>query len=133
MDRHDIERNARAQREISEEVAPGIFITLRTPTRNEIQLAGLRARVHRDDDAAAVAVMQRSLLQNAVVAWNQQLRLSHLLPVLPAGEQDGPQLYEPGLVPVLLDAQPDWAARLALRLTQAIADSDRRRDSASGN
>lgn len=130
MDLHDIQRHALAQRELSEEVAPGVHITLRVPTRHEITVAGLRAGVHRGDDGAALAVMQRALLEAAVVAWTQTVRVSHLLP---GAEDDGAVPYSAGAVPLLLDAQPAWAERLAARLTQGIADRDRQRDSAAGN
>jgi hypothetical protein len=130
MDLHDIQRHALAQREVSEEVEPGIFVTLRIPTRHEITVAGLRAGVHRGYDAASLSVMQRTLLEQAVVAWTQTVRLSHLLA---APDADEAVPYTPGAVPLLLDAQPAWAERLALRLTQGIADRDRSKDSAAGN
>lgn len=112
MDKHDIKRKAMAAREAAEEVEPGVHITLRLPTRQEVAVAAARAGVHLEgNETAGLVLMQRQLLVNAVVGWSQGVRLSHLLP----GEPDEPLAYDAELVGLLLDAQPKWEDKLADR------------------
>lgn len=105
MDKHDIRRKAQAARECSVEVEPGVHITLRLPTRQEVAVAAARAGVHTPgNETAGLVVMQRELLQASVVGWGQGVKLSHLLPDEPAEVLP----FDADLVPLLLDAQPAW-------------------------
>jgi len=112
MDKHDIRRKALAAREVTEEVAPGVHINLRLPTRQEVAVAAARAGVHNPgNETAGLVIMQRELMLAAVVGWGQGVKLTHLLPeeaaeVLP---------FDADLVPLLLDAQPDWETKLQNR------------------
>lgn len=115
MDKHDIRRKALAAREVTEEVAPGVHITLRLPTRQEVSVAAARAGVHSPgNETAGLVVMQRDLMQAAVVGWGQGVKLSHLLP----GEADDPLPFDADLVPLLLDAQPNWDDALRARFVR---------------
>lgn len=112
MDKHDIRRKALAAREVTEEVAPGVHINLRLPTRQEVAVAAARAGVHTPgNETAGLVLMQRELMQAAVVGWGQGVKLSHLLP----GEADDPLPFDADLVPLLLDAQPRWDDKLRER------------------
>lgn len=123
MDKHDIMRKARAARQFSVEVAPGVSITLQLPTRQEVAVAAARAGVHRaGDETAGLVVMQRALLVDAVVGWSQGVLLCHLLP----DEDAQPLPFERDLVPLLLDAQPAWEDALVRR----FADERRARTEA---
>jgi hypothetical protein len=127
MDKHDIRRKALAAREVSEEVEPGVAITLRLPTRQEVAVAAARAGVHRGgpDAEAGLVLMQRELLQAAVVGWGQGVKLSHLLPK----EANDPLPWDADLVPLLLDAQPDWETKLRERfVTERLARQARMED-----
>lgn len=120
MDKHDIRRKALAAREVSEEVAPGVVITLRLPTRQEVAVAAARSGVHGGGTGAeaGLVLMQRELLQAAIVAWGQGVKLSHLLPA----EADDALAFDAELVPLLLDAQPAWEDKLRNRfVTERMA------------
>lgn len=109
MDKHDIKRKAMAAREVTEEVAPGVHITLRLPTRQEVAVAAARAGVHQDgNETAGLVLMQRQLLVGAVVGWSQGVKLKHLLP----DEAAEPLAFDVDLVALLLDAQPTWEDKL---------------------
>lgn len=115
MDKHDIRRKALAAREVTEEVAPGVHITLRLPTRQEVSVAAARAGVHTPgNETAGLVIMQRDLMQAAVVGWGQGVKLSHLLP----DQADDPLPFDADLVPLLLDAQPGWDDKLRERFVR---------------
>lgn len=135
MDKHDIRRKALAAREVTEEVAPGVHINLRLPTRQEVAVAAARAGVHTaGNETAGLVIMQRELMLAAVVGWGQGVKLTHLLPdeaadVLP---------FDADLVPLLLDAQPEWESRLQARFvaerikrTAMLEDAEKNSPSAS--
>lgn len=112
MDKHDIRRKALAAREVTEEVAPGVHINLRLPTRQEVAVAAAKAGVHNaGNETAGLVIMQRDLILAAVVGWGQGVRLNHLLP-----EESAEVLpFDADLVPLLLDAQPAWESKLQQR------------------
>lgn len=112
MDKHDIRRKALAAREVTEEVAPGVHINLRLPTRQEVAVAAARAGVHTTgNETAGLIIMQRELMLAAVVGWGQGVKLSHLL----ADEAADVLRFDADLVPLLLDAQPEWESKLQAR------------------
>ncbi len=119
MDLADIQRQALAARELPApaQAAGRVTATLRVPTRHEVQLVLRRCRAH--DDSAATLVVERALLEQALVAWaGVQVR-----DVLPGHPNDDAMPHEPGAVSLLLDAQPDWAqawgSALFARMSQA--------------
>lgn len=112
MDKHDIKRKALAAREVTEEVAAGVHITLRLPTRQEVAVAAARAGVHQDgNETAGLVLMQRHLLLASVVGWGLGVKLNHLLP----DEAAEPLPFDADLVELLLDAQPLWEDKLTER------------------
>lgn len=112
MDLHDIKRKALAAREVSHEVELGVSFTLRLPSRQEVAVSAARAGVHNTgSEIAGLIIMQRDLLQSAIVGWGLGVKLSHVVP----GEPAEPLPYEAALVPLLLDAQPDWEDSLRKR------------------
>lgn len=112
MDKHDIRRKALAAREVTEEVAPGVHINLRLPTRQEVAVSAARAGVHTPgNETAGLVIMQRDLMLAAVVGWGLGVKLNHLLP----GEAPEVLPFDADLVPLLLDAQPEWETKLQAR------------------
>lgn len=130
MDKHDIRRKALATRECTEEVAPGVHITLRLPTRQEVAVAAARAGVHTPgNETAGLVVMQRDLLLAAVIGWGQGVQLRHLLP----DEAADPLPFDADLVPLLLDAQPEWEDKLRDRFVTERAARMARLEAAKKN
>lgn len=112
MDKHDIMRKARAARQFSVEVAPGVSITLQLPTRQEVAIAAARAGLHKEGaQAEGLVRVQRDLLQAAVVGWGVGVTLQHVLPDEPAESLP----FDADMVPLLLDAQPAWEQVLLQR------------------
>jgi hypothetical protein len=129
MDLADIQRQALAARELPAppQAAGRVTATLRIPTRHEVQLALQRAGPQ--DDAGRMVTLERHLLEAAVVGWaGVQLR-----DVLPGHPNDDAMLHEAGAVPLLLDAQPDWAQAWGLVLFEAMRQSRQTQDAAEKN
>ena len=121
MDLQTLQQRALAARELSHTIG-GITYRLRVPTRHEVLLAAQRSGAMQvAGDRAALLVTQRAVLESAVIGW-QGARVRHVLPADQAqGEADAPLAWEPGAVPLLLDAQPEAAQELADLINQRMA------------
>jgi len=131
MDLQTIQRLALAAREFSPEPLPGqgarVSVTLRVPTRHEVQLALRRCQA--GADTAGMLLLERALLEQAVVAWaGVQVR-----DVLPDHPNDDAMPLEPGAVPLLLDAQPDWAQAWATALLERMRQARQVEEAAEKN
>jgi hypothetical protein len=129
MDLQTLQAKALAAREFTHTLGV-IDYRLRTPTRHDVLLAAQRAgALQANGDRAAMLVLQRAVLEAAIVGW-QGVRVLH---VLVDGDGDGakgaelaspadttPLGWEPGAVPLLLDARPDDAIALADALNARI-------------
>lgn len=113
MDLQTLQQRALAARELSHAVGE-ITYRLRVPTRHEVLLAAQRSgAMQAGGDRAALLVTQRAVLEAAIIGWTGA-RVRHVLPADQAdGEADAPLPWEPGAVPLLLDAQPEAAQALA--------------------
>ena len=114
MDLQTLQARAQAAREFTHSVGE-ITYTLRTPTQHEALLAAHRTGVVGQPAGAAYMVLMRAVLEAAIVGW-QGLRVGHLLPS--DAEAAAPLAYDPGAVPVLLDARPADATALADALSE---------------
>ena len=84
--------------------------TLRTPTRTEVrEVTRARGLMHFDTDALALPLLRYYLLLGALVGWSG-VRVLHVLREEPAARDPLP--WSPDAVPLLLDAQPNWADAL---------------------
>lgn len=130
----DLRRAFEQQREFTLYVGPEAdtprrSLTLRLPTQHEVRIASLRAGVRTMSDPAALALLERQLVIQSVVAWAGMRRADLQLPA------DGTDTLEfhPGAVELLADAQPDWFKQPAAELFDRIARRDQERDAAAGN
>lgn len=134
MDLADLKRLATAAREFSVPVGPEAaprHITLRTPTDHELTLAARRAGMHQaTDDVTATIILERALLCECIVAWSGVV----IGDVLPESDQAAePLVHEAGAVPLVLDAQNDWAQTLWLALVERLAQRKAVKDTAEKN
>lgn len=125
MDLQTLQQRALAARELSHTIPSDqgdITYRLRVPTRHEVLLAAQRSgAMQAGGDRAALLVTQRAVLEAAVIGW-QGARVRHVLPPDQAqSEADTPLPWEPGAVPLLLDAQPEAAQALAELINQRMA------------
>lgn len=128
MELADIQRQALAARQFSAQQAQGrVSVTLQLPTRHETQL-GL-ARAGGSDDTARLLALDRLLLVAGVVAWSGVL----IRDVLPEHPNDDPLPFEPAAVPLLLDAQPDWAAAWSAELFARLRTAREKQEAAEKN
>lgn len=112
MDLADIQRQAIAARQFAASpLAEGrVAATLQIPTRHEVKLQLRRAGDA--DDAGSVVIVERALLQAFLVDWSGVL----IKDVLPNHPNDDALPFEPAAVPLLLDAQPEWADAWSVQL-----------------
>lgn len=124
----ELKAAARKALEFTHEIGECTF-TLLTPTRTQVREClhrhGLQAR---DGDALLLALLQRHLLQQHLVGWTG-VRHLHVLP--DAGT--APLPWQPDAVPLLLDAQPDWADALGAALLASMAGRQQRLEADAGN
>lgn len=113
MDLQALQQRALAARELAHTIGE-ITFRLRLPTRHEVLLAAQRAgALSAGGDRAGMLVTQRAVLESAVIGWTGA-RVRHVLPPEHAqGDGETPLAWEPGAVPLLLDARPDDAQALA--------------------
>lgn len=131
MDLAELKRLSLAARESTHTVG-GRSFTLRVPTRHETTVAvRLNSAASGGDEAALYVIARRALLDAAVVGWAGVL-VSDLLPA-GAPEAESAYPHEPGAVPILLDAQPAWAAELSDKLVELLAARNTLQDSAAKN
>ena len=134
MELSDLKRLFTAAREISVQVgssdAPR-HITVRIPTAHELTLATCRSGMRGvTDDAAATALLERTLLTSSVVAWSGVL-VGDVLPDLPQAAE--PLACEPGAAELLFDAQPEWAKTVWNGLLDNLARRRAVQDTAAKN
>ena len=112
MDLADIQRLAIAARQFqAEPLAAGrVNATLQIPTRHEVKLEMRRAGGN--DDAGSLVILERAMLQGFLVGWSGVL----IKDVLPGHPNDDALPFEPAAVPLLLDAQPEWADAWSVQL-----------------
>lgn len=118
LDIHDLRRKVRAARECTCQIGSVTF-TLRTPTEHQIEVESLRSGVAAaadDQMLACIAVLRRRLIELAVVGWEGAM-VSHLLP---GHEPDEPLGFDQELLPMLLDAQPQWAYEIDSTLMERL-------------
>lgn len=122
MDLQTLQARALAAREVTHTVGE-ITYRLRVPTRHDVLLAAQRTgAMQAAGGRAAMLVMQRALLDAAVVGW-AGVRVHHVLPPDQCGAEAGtPLAWEPGAVPLLLDARPDDAQALADLMSARMAE-----------
>ena len=118
MDLDTLRAQARAARQITHPLGD-VTYTLLLPTRHEVLLAARRVGAAQvGGDSAALLVLQRGILEGAIIGW-VGLRVGDILPG--HSEAAAPLAFEPGMVPLLLDARPDDADALGQVLTDAMA------------
>jgi hypothetical protein len=81
------------------------------------------------DDPAHLLILERLLVEGAIVRWSG-LRLQDVLPDEPAGEE---LPHSADAVGLLLDAQPDWARELGIALFDRMAQRRDQQDTAAKN
>ena len=128
MDLAELKARAQAARQFDVAIGECSF-TLRAPTRLELRQALLRHDIDpRTQSALQLAVLQRYLLHAFLVGW-MGVRESDVLP--DAGS--APLPWSADAVPLLLDAQPDWADELGGALMTAVHDRAERAQAEAKN
>jgi hypothetical protein len=98
--------------------AAGISVQLCLPTEDESLIASCDVGLGSTRSGpAAMLLLSRRLLERAVRGWTG-LRLAHLVPDHEQAQQ--PLAWSAEVVPLLLDAQPQWAQALRDELVQRI-------------
>lgn len=130
MDLATLQARALAAREVTRSVG-AITYHLRLPTQHDILVAAQRTGALKvQGDAAAMLLLNRSVLEAAVIGWTGA-RVGHILPADP--EAGAPLAWEAGAVPLLLDARPDDAVALQDLLTERTAARRAALEADSGN
>lgn len=125
MDLNDLKRKVQAARRFQVEVEGRTF-TLQRPSRFELQMAGARAGMSAGEPGSRVH-WERLVLLGAIVGWDGVLACD-----LGAGDFE-PVPHSPEAVPMLVDAQPDWADTLATALWVNMAKAEDAEGTASKN
>lgn len=138
MELDDIRRHALAAREFQRVIEHATF-TLRLSTRFEVTVAARRSGARlagvggepEQADPAHLLILERLLLEQAVVRWSG-LRLRDVLPEHDTSADDDLP-HSAAAVPLLLDAQPDWARELGIALFDRMAQRREAQDTAAKN
>jgi len=116
----DLRRAFEAAREFTNYVGPDQdakrSVTLRTPTDHQVKLAALRAGIESMADPAALALLERALLEVAIVGW-ANLQQSDIVDTASADAMP----FDAALVAPLLDAHPDWFTKCVTDLFERLA------------
>lgn len=135
----DLQARDRASRSFSVQVGePGAprTVHLLEPSTHEVRLASLRAGLGGQRvDAASMAVLERTLLLQAITGW-QGVVASDLLAQYPdqAAKIGGDLVsFDAAGVELLLNAQPGWSTTLWTALVDRLARRGQLREEASGN
>lgn len=126
MDINDLRRKVLAAREFSL-VIDGVTFTLRVPSEHQVQVASLRSGL--GNDSAAMPLLRRRLLEEALIHW-AGAQVSHLVP---GHEPDEPLDFDAEVVPLLLDVQAEWAQQLDEALVLRLAERRKPQDTAEKN
>ncbi len=130
MEVADIQRRAAAAREFEHAVGERKF-RLRLPSSHEIQVEVLRAGGGQPGkEYVALAVMQRAVLEGAVIGWSG-VTTADMLPGEPVEFETVD--YVPVLVPLLLDAQPELASALTEALVARASERNAKIEAARKN
>ena len=110
-------------------------IHLLEPTAYDVRLASLRAGLGGLRDDAALAVLERALLLDAITGWSGVTGADLLAPHPEQAAKAGPVSvpFEAGGAELLLDAQPDWGRRLWAELLERLAKRGTTREAAAKN
>lgn len=110
-------------------------VHMQEPTAQDVRLASLRAGLGGLQDAAALAVLERALVADAITGWSgvtaADLLAHHPEQAAKAGA--APVKFEPGGADLLLDAQPAWSERLWSELLERLARRGAAREAAAKN
>jgi hypothetical protein len=135
----DLQARDRASRSFSLNLgdpgAPRLFHLLE-PTTHEVRLASLRAGLGGQRvDAAAMALLERALLAQAITGWHGVTAADLLAQYPDQAAKIGGDLvpFDPAGVELLLNAQPGWSTTLWAALVDRLAQRGQLREEASGN
>lgn len=130
MDIVDLQRRAAAAREFEHAIGERRF-RLRIPTSHEVQVEVLRAGGGNPAaEQVALAIMQRAIIERAIVGWSG-VTTADILPEESAAVETVE--HAPVLVALLLDAQPAIAAELTDVLVKRAAERNARIEAARKN
>lgn len=129
MDLHELQSRAQRAREFTKTV-DGRTFTLRIPTRDESLVAARRLGGSLGDNLAGLLLLQRALLKDAIVGW-QGLVIGDVLKSAPEAAEPLP--FEAGAVPLVLDANPEWADQLSRELAERAAARNQRIEAEAKN
>jgi hypothetical protein len=131
LDLADLKRRVLATRHRRFEPAPGVWVDCTLPTPHDIDLASLvEFDQHRGAPTAIQLATSRRLVQQSITGW-EGVRTDHLPGLDKLGNQPLP--CTPDTVALLLDAQPEWAARLRDDLVQALEARRLQQEAAAKN
>lgn len=129
MDLQELQARALRAREFTK-VVDGRTFTLRIPTRDESLVAARRLGGSLGDNLAGLLLLQRALLKDAIVGW-QGLVVGDVLKDAPEAADALP--FEAGAVPLVLDANPEWADQLSKELAERAAARNQRIEAEAKN
>lgn len=121
MDLAELKAAALAARQFQAAIGECSF-TLRTPTRLELRELLRRHAIEPDTDSPVVMSLLRHYLVHAFLVGWMGVRNCHI--VADAGTDPLP--WSADAVPLLMDAQPDWADTLGRALMEAVAERAQR-------
>lgn len=133
----DIKARVLAARQFSVTVGPDSARTVQLlePTTHDVRLASLRAGLGGLQDQAALAVLERTLLVDAITGWSgitaADLLANHPEQAAKAGDEA--VAFEPGGAELLLDAQPAWSQALWAEMLERLAKRGSKREDAAKN
>ena len=128
MDLAELKLKAQAAREFQVPIGECSF-TLRTPTRLELrELLLQRGLDPASRSSMVVPLLQQYMLHRFLMGWTG-VRCSHVHP--DAGADPLPWSVE--AVPLVLDAQPEWADTLGAEILQAVSERGARLEAEAKN
>lgn len=134
----DLKARVLAARQFSVTVGPTDAprtIHLVEPTAHEIRLASLRAGIGGLQDTAALVVLERTLLGEAISGWDGVTAADLVAdyPEQAAKAGDKTVAFDSSGVVLLLDAQPTWGQRIYSELLDRLAKRGAAREAAAKN
>jgi hypothetical protein len=132
IDLAQLKARAEAARRFDHAVGPASF-SLVVPTRQELTVYAAQARAEVPglagaDVASLMALAAHPMLCKAVRGWSGLLE-RHLL----ADGSEEPVPFDPGVMPLVIDAQPEWAAELVQEIYRRIGERKARIEAAAKN
>lgn len=126
MDLNELKRKVQAARRFTVEVE-GRHLVLQRPSDFELQMAGAKAGLSGGKSDARL-MWERLVLCGALVDWSGVVASDFGI-----HGDDTPMPFDAEAVPLLLDAQPEWAQTLSLALFAAIATANHEKSEAEKN